>query len=215
MIKLKKKSIRNNIKISGLEISSNVFLQIKIVILLSLITNQLEASGLGDWRTQTPNGNSIESILNPFTLRLQNGKELYSIDKWYFYKNHIVGIIESNKVRTEKSQKTYFVVNEKSYAIEKFNKKSKWETHLTEHNLNPKLYTRWYSDNWDYISDLSLLLIFTWPLLIPILLFLLFLYQRFIHDFGMTKISSLIRIFICPVIFISVFFLLGTFPQSI
>ncbi|GAA4333717.1 hypothetical protein GCM10023184_27090 [Flaviaesturariibacter amylovorans] len=82
------------------------------------------------------------------------------IDRWYFYKGHVVGRLVSG----------YFVANERSGEIRGFEEEQYWKEYLAERDLVPKYWTRWHTGNWRWLDDYAFALLLIGALvLIPLL----------------------------------------------
>lgn len=165
--------------------------------------------GMGDWQCRTPDDHTIDNYSgNGYTLHLLNALPYYTVDKlsrWYFYKGFIVG----------ERKDGYFIANEQTSVIDTFRDKKTWLTTISQKNLKPLFWTRWYTDRWSYLDDLSFFLFMNSYFLLPLaIIFLLLLYRaiRF-EKFNIKKPCTLIILIIGSIVFIE--YLSQQFPQSI
>ncbi|HCS20854.1 MAG TPA: hypothetical protein DIW47_09905 [Bacteroidetes bacterium] len=169
--------------------------------------------GLTDWSATTPGGNEIYDFSNK-TLRLKNGDELENIGKWYFYSGYIIGQPNFGGYLT--NPKLYFVVNEQTYKIDTFSNQVDWKNFIESRGLQPKIWTRWYDNDWVELIDGILLFSFFYFYISLPLLFLLgiILYRAItLESFNTRKPYTLTSLFIFS-LFLLVW-LSEKFPQSI
>ncbi len=182
-------------------------------VLLLCHSASLARAGIADWGRKTPGGNEINNYADNATLYLKNGTTLPGIAKWYFYKNHIVGLTRANAL---------FIVDEGTCDISEISKGDFLFTGqisnevLSRKQLEPALYTRSYDSDWQTsaISNFILLLIF-WPYVtVPaIAAYLWLLYGAIRHR--MSLLSPYTKVMIVISAYLIIDFLLDLFPQSI
>ena len=132
---------------------------------------------LSVWSSPTPGAHVIHGDhLDGLTrLGTSAGELVDSVDRWYFYRGYVVGA-------TNKASR-YFVFNERSAEVTRFPTRASWRAYLQQHSLVPAIYTRWYSDDWDFnMRDLGAYLVvevfFSFVLAILVLLFASFYKTR-------------------------------------
>jgi hypothetical protein len=164
--------------------------------------------GLADWSCETPNGNEINNFTG-LTLYLKGRARIENLDKWYFYKGHVIGM--TGRYSTETSY--FFVANEFTGKIDSFPNEAEWLNYLSNNKLTPKMWTRWYRDDWTSYDGFAL----AFKILIcsPLILVYFFLvYQAFrFENFRLKSPNTLIVTIVAGLIFID--WLLEQFPQSI
>ncbi|MEM6299898.1 MAG: hypothetical protein AAF740_14515 [Bacteroidota bacterium] len=169
--------------------------------------------GFGDWQNYTPYYNTIDNFMgNDRRLRLRNGKEITSLEKWYFYKEYIVCVV-SQGYKDPKLR--FLVINEVSSKIHEFETEKEWNTFLEDNRLVPLVWTRWHSGDWVAYDDLLFLTIFLFFISIPLgVLYVLMAIKAFRReDFDPRKPFTLITIAIPMLLF--QMYLFDIFPQSI
>jgi hypothetical protein len=114
-------------------------------LLLLLLPAFCLALGTGDWEARTPGGNVMYDDGSGPKLRVIENQGFGAIKEWYFYKDHIV----------LKTMEAWLVVDDVSGGRVVFEQESAWENYLKAHQLKPKLWTRWYADNWRFYERMS------------------------------------------------------------
>jgi hypothetical protein len=181
--------------------------QMKYLVLLGLtiISSNLLGYGIGDWSHITPNGNVMGDPGSGTSLYINKTRqEILGINKWYFYKDKIVG----------KAGKEHFVVDEKEGEVIFFRNRNEWLNFIQVNNLEPSIFTRWYTDNWVDGDHLLVWLIFLPFISVPfILLFLFALYKAITKErFGITRPYT--AFVLATTILISSVLILDCYPQS-
>ncbi len=75
----------------------------------------------------------------------KNGSHVLEfIGKWYFYKSHVVGTLDSNHVSK------FFIINESTCNVSLFDDLITFKTAIKHEGLKPILWTRWYDANWGF-----------------------------------------------------------------
>ena len=123
----------------------NIFL----LLFLTISSTCLAGIGLADWSRITPGHNEINNFYGGSAIYFSKGTELDSLERWYFYKGHIVG---------ELTGKGFFVANELTSEVVRFSDKSSWKNYIESANLEPKVWTRWYDTDWNFFQALPYLL---------------------------------------------------------
>ena len=182
------------------------------IILLALILNLNEARGLGlaDWSSYTKNETHFSNS-GGITITLGNRQQYQYLKRWYFYEDHIVGI---GRKRTEGNYKNeYFVVNEKKSSLRLFENENSWNNYRESNNLNPKIWTRWFMDEWSLMRVIMLFAMILSPVTAGVVLLNFYFYYKVFKTRGKKKKWKILAL-IVPV-FLLTFYLLGEFPQSI
>lgn len=176
------------------------------------------------WIDKTPSGyyfqlhdGGLIEYKNPQKEVILNGRSNFN---WYFYKNHTVGYFSKNSHR----KPSFFISNELKNSIDVFEDEKEWQSRISELNLKPKFWTRWFSDTWSFnpIEDsaeglvfLVYLILFGRILIVVFIGFLISWFLRFkeIYVYWLKRIAILS----CMIFgsYLVVNFLLCTFPQSI
>lgn len=73
--------------------------------------------------------------------------EVPSIQKWYFYKGHIIGLFEDDQPLR------YFIINEATCSLDSFTNMTEFENAITTKHLNPLIWKRWHNDNWGFFFE--------------------------------------------------------------
>jgi hypothetical protein len=119
------------------------------------------AIGLGDWERDTPFGNKMYDAGSGTNFVFKsNGQEIKGINKWYFYRGHTIG---------EYGRASYFTANEQNSTLKTFDTQQEWENEIIKLNLKP-FWARWYQDDWYFLDDLLLIMVFTLYISIPLLI---------------------------------------------
>lgn len=162
-------------------------------------------SPITDWSQATPGGNEIQNY-DQVTLVLQNGEEVKPLAKWFFYKDHVCGLLENG---------TYFMANELTSQVDTFGTEKDWENYGRENKLHPFLWTRWYTSDW-VVLDSDVLLFFVYNYYIAFaLLFLIFGLLYFAlkkEKLKPTKPATLVLLGL--ILLLIVWWCLERFPQS-
>ena len=169
----------------------------------------LSAIGVSDWMEKTPQGNEINNI-NGISLYLKNQQQVNNLWKSYFYKDHVVGM--TTDPADSKMRVSYFIVNEKTLEIKKFDAVEKWQTDLKLNDLEPKFWTRWYFGDWTFFNDDVFFLGIV--LIIPFAIFLFMLYKSIKKEkFKLFKPYTSISVLLFLLMLF--YWLSDQFPQSI
>lgn len=129
--------------------------------------------GISDWHYETSNGSTISDPGSGIYLWNHN-TELSSLRKWYFYKNHIIG--EYEHLTNNKYVTGYFILNELNGNLKTYDDTNLFENDLKNQQLTPQFWTRWYSDHYEVIQLIYILLWVFWmfyaPIAITVILFI-------------------------------------------
>lgn len=185
--------------------------------LLLLILIQISFSPYGncsfsEWSNQTKNGNTILNFGGNGIEIITSKRTIENVKRWYFKKNHIIGEIQSNE--TEKIK--YFVLDEKKGNLFTFRKKSNWDNYIKKQNLIPKLYTRWFTDDWDiYNNGFFSFYLMIFPISLPLTFLYLFILYRALkkEKFKLKKPYTLVFLVFTLIILLDI--IMSKFPQSI
>lgn len=183
----------------------NIYLFLMIFLPVSL-----SALGISDWTEKTPKGNEINNI-NGTSLYLNNQQQIDGLWKWYFYKGYIVGQTADPSVADMNI--SYFVVNETTYQITKFNSIEDWEGYLKRNELKPQIWTRWYFGDWTFFNnDIFFVGIY---LLIPFIFLFTFLLYKAIKKEKFKLFRPYTTTIVILFLLIFCYWLLDQFPESI
>jgi len=167
--------------------------------------------GFGDWAAHTKNNTYFNSPGGGTIITLANGKKYEHPYKWYFYRDHIIGIRKKNITGGYKHD--FFVINEKEGVIHTFNSEAKWKMYIDSNDLNPKYWKRWYTESWNHLELILLLAIFFFPISIPIILFNIYCYYKWAKfNKDWEKWRSLATITPALILLLTI---LGKFPESL
>ena len=125
-------------------------------LILLLIPTIGQCAEFASWWQQTKYGNEVCSekgaagYINSIKCRMSgydniNGHTISNLDRWYFYQAHIVGEIVDNDKRS------FFLFNELTCQSEVFSGREAFDERITELRLKPKIWTRWYKENYGLI----------------------------------------------------------------
>lgn len=175
------------------------------LLFLTVVEPSPASIGVADWSSTTPGGNSIE-YNDGKRLILERDTRFEDIDEWYFYHDCIVVKIDVGK---------YLVVDEKGRTHQLFDSYDAWQQYIKSHDLEPALWTRWYSDDWEsgtlLIAQLSAII---W---MPLMVFYFrTAYRAFrLEKFSLRKKNTLVTLISTVVILYAVFLVLcEVYPQS-
>jgi hypothetical protein len=193
--------------------SSNNLKPVKFFLTISFLFISLKLSGFGlmdCWGQETPGGNFMGEAYSGNGVYLtipKTGDKLLRIKKWYFYHNFIVGEFEENN--------TLFIIDERTGEQLLFNSREQWIKEIQSRELEPILWTRWYTGNWVEGPSLLVLLLLLSVFYLPItLLFALFFILILMKE--RIRLSFFLKIFaLFFIITAGVFLLLDYFPSSI
>lgn len=182
----------------------------KNIFLLLLFPVFIFSQGFSDWTSRTPKGNEINNF-NGKSLIFKDGKTLEGLWEWYFYKDHIVGILADSFA--DEIKFSYYIVNEKTEIIQKFNSEKEWNSAVERQKLKPKFWKRWYQGDWKFFDDSSIgMVLFAFILLVPLYLLLLF-FEKFVIKKN-SKFSNLAIVLTADLLIIFLIWLSDNFPQS-
>ncbi len=169
--------------------------------------------GLADWGCTTPGGNEISNYRGGIALYLKTGWTIEGLNKWYFYKSHIICVNNENKL---------FIVDERTGVVDSSdagyilsNRNSSVEL-LKQKHLEPKIWTRWYDSDWEtsLVSNFPLFLIFGFYIAIPLLILYFWLWYKAIRQkLSINKAYPRVVYIITGLVLIN--YLFDVFPQSI
>jgi hypothetical protein len=178
----------------------NKLLLIMLITFISM--SRPYAQGIGDWDAKTPGGNTMLDSGSGTVLKFSNPySEIKGINKWYFFRGHIIG----------KSYDGFFVTNEHSHTNLLFHSESVWNEYLVDNNLKPTLWIRWYQDDWRFLGNAFMVFVFA---ITVIICFVLYLMVRWV----LSKLNislSMRKYWIMALLVTIVMLLLDAFPQSI
>lgn len=120
-----------------------------LFLLLALLPNHSKAIAGTDWGAQTPHGNMISDNWGPKSLIVNDSFVLQNLQQWYFYKGHIIGKYAPNEGSLLSK---YFLFNEYFSELDTFSNSNEWSQHIQKKHLQPTIWTRWHSGDWDTIS---------------------------------------------------------------
>lgn len=180
-----------------------------LTLFLIFILTTGNAIGWGSWRCETVNGSIIRHPGGSIYLESErNGNRinLSGLKKWYFYKDHIVGIylVKDNSSWVE----NYFVLNELNLILSTFTEIQEFNKYLSTTNLVPEIETKWFSQYWKPLNE-DLMMLLVYPLFIfgfPFVLLVLLISECSTKGFR-TAFSSLKRPFLLSLLFCIVYFL--------
>lgn len=124
-------------------------LQIILATILVFCAINTQAIAWTDWEAETPGGNSISDNWGPKTLIVQDSFVLQGLKEWYFYESHIIGTYGPDY---DENNRGFFIYNETHHKLDTFNVESNWISAIDQKELQPSVWTRWYSGDWTSIS---------------------------------------------------------------
>ena len=179
-----------------------------LTITFLIITLSSRAIGLGDWQKKTPCGNVMGDPGGGTILILtKNNQVINNISRWYFFRKHIVGQTSSD----------YFIVNETTGEVWRYNEVQEWNTAIKKSELSPTIWTRWFTDNWKFYERMLFTIIFIGAfILLPLLFFLFRRLNRWITSDDKPKFKKTqVAVFIGIALIIVARILLDIYPQSV
>lgn len=126
---------------------------IRFLFILFLYPSFSFAGEWGQWYHKTPGKNLISNLKisdkyrNIFSCRTYDTVSIHYLEKWYFYKKHIVGKYEFDQPNK------YFIINEKTCVVADYSSYQDLQHALIEKKLEPLIWTRWHNDNWGYFFE--------------------------------------------------------------
>lgn len=201
-------------------------MRLYIFLILFFSSIVVSAGGLSTWSQITPCGNEIwfesaypnkwnyivcEKVVNNsnFTDKRDDGEK---ISKWYFYNQKIIGISNYEK------DNSFFVFDELNCKITYFQTQIEFDNYLTENELRPKVWTRWYDSyygGWLY-SNVNGTFIHLWNSIVAVLIMILsfwFLSHLIKSKFDLKSIRN--KSFIVLVLIVSIILFLDIYPNSL
>jgi hypothetical protein len=130
--------------------------------MLGAFSNTCFAGGLSAWEDDTPYGNKLYHDGEADKLvELTIDSSSVWFKEFYFYKNYIIA----------KTEGTFYIINERTNAIDEFHNELVFKKALAENELNPVFITRWYDENYGidkFWFPFSMILL-PFPFLMPII----------------------------------------------
>ena len=124
---------------------------LRILFLTLALPHLAFCGGFSSWTRDTPGGNTIcgEKFILIYCNYMrgvhQSQKCVDHIERWYFFRNHIVGNYWQDSVQQ------YFIFNETDCTCQTFNNEQDFEKSRVAQKLEPFFWTRWYSTYWGVI----------------------------------------------------------------
>ncbi len=191
----------------------------KSLLLFLMLPHFAFCGGFSDWSYTTQSRNTIsgawrnnEVFVTIQCCQMYDGVQNYQtvvehIERWYFYRNHILGNYWQNGVQR------YFIFNETDCVCETFENTWAFDKSRIAHHLKPMFWTRWYDDSdmdaYRSLGDLSFLF-FQLPFLV--LLVILSITKLIRTQFSVkNRFNQLSFLFFC---FLPLWHWLNTHPQS-
>jgi len=138
------------------------------IILILVRVPEVKAMGLGEWGFNRSLGISLHNTYGPTQIDVLN-ETISNVEEWYFYKKHIIGFCGKKD-----QNRTYFVLNEGSKEIFRFQEFEKWKKFIRQKKLKPKIWTRWFrSHDSVFLMVLVIYSIYFWFISIPLLILFL------------------------------------------
>lgn len=124
--------------------------------------SSLFSMGLGDWRCETGNGTTINHPGGGTNMWYKKKDKTYhrlqNLQKWYFYKNNVIGYYAKFDHDTQSWKRDYyFVLNEDLGTLDTFNLEYDWGSFLNKNQLVPPNKTKWYRNSWKPIDQVLLM----------------------------------------------------------
>ena len=150
-----------------------------ILLILWLYPFQSSAIGWGDWENKTANGTRFVSPGGTVIILPNHETYKYAVT-WYFYKDHIIGI---GNTYGQERRREFFVIdeNENKETIHTFETEERWQAFIDVNNLEPLVWTRWFTDDWDLLESLVWVAYFAFPLVVMVILMNGYLFYKFIR----------------------------------
>ncbi len=177
-----------------------------IVLSFVIIANVSFGFGMSDWVQKTPGGHQMFDVGSGTQLQISSSSEtLENINRWYFYKNHVVGELSNG----------FFILDESSGKLTNFSSDKEWLNETDVRGLKPLLWTRWYNDNWVDFEWLLILAMLGWIIWIPLALFFLYMIYRAVIKEKFNYRKPFTRVVTITVLLLGTMILLDLFPSSI
>jgi len=162
--------------------------------------------GLADWSETTSTGTRFNAPGDGIHLTTQNHKvKLRELKKWYFYNGFIIGSNYKGK------SLSYFILNESSEQIEEYPLKEEWSKAIADRKLKPGIWLREFSGTWNHMHNLSLALLFLFPLALLLLAAQIFWTVMAVKR---RKTNYMLGAIILPAVF-TFLYVISSFPQSL
>jgi hypothetical protein len=123
-----------------------------------------------------------------------------NVDKWYYYKNHVIG----------KSSEHYFVFNELTKELRFFSEEQEWELFLEKQFLYPQIRTRWYAGQYTW-GNTAFLILFSIPCSIIISEYV----KKKLNEENFAWDKRVVKNAIIFIFCLIILYLLEVFPQSL
>lgn len=181
-------------------------LHVLIATILVICSFQLQAIIWTDWEAETPGGNIISDNWGPKTLIVQDSFMLQGLKEWYFYEQHIIGTYGPDY---NKNNRCFFIFNETNLQLDTFDLETNWISAINQKDLQPSVWTRWYSEDWESIS-------FTTIFISIIMILLLWMISRMLSGKGLLqKKKATLLFWFCVFTLFTVIKCMFNFPQSL
>ncbi len=124
------------------------------------------------WSNKTPGGNEMR---NGAGVNLTPGVFIQNIDRWYFYKGHILGHFRTGSAQvggysaSVDPRLNWFIGNEATGEYETFTTEADWDEVRKRSGLVPLL-VRWHDGDWHFLTNGYLVYMYSF-LAIPFLAF--------------------------------------------
>ena len=135
----------------------NQFIKVGIIMLTLFFPFESKCGEFESWWQTTPKGNIIgkEKWNNEYVIGIvcknadkkskKNGHTLKNLEKWYFYRSHIIGEFKDS------SSTKYFVLDELNCEYSIYKNENDFNIQIKQKRLKPLFWTRWYNSNWGVI----------------------------------------------------------------
>lgn len=152
-------------------------------------------AGFSEIFFETPGGHIIchcDPYSSSQTPILIGFEKLEKLDKWYFYRNHVIGF----------GNNYYFIFNESTLSIQYFKDVKQWHNAIIKQRLKPIIYTRWLnlSDSpEEFKFAIVVIAILAFPFALIVVIILSFLHYRRIIIWGKNSFRIL---WLCFLLFV-------------
>lgn len=158
-------------------------MKIRVSVFFTIVFLTIQSSygmSLGEWSYGTKHRTFISGDGG---VQIENRRNrIYNVKKWYYYKDHIIGLTSISYHKTEEQKESYFILNELTGKIDTFQNAKEWRDSIRESELKP-IYTRWYTNHFNRALFLIALCSIIYPFFsIPIFLLLLYLLFKFLKE---------------------------------
>ncbi len=147
---------------------------VRVVVTTLLLIGQVlpTKATMDGWINTTPGGLEMRG---GNLLTLAPGRFVCCMDKWYFYRGHVLGHFRDGGSFGDSGAPSdpslqWVIVDERTSRVWTFTSTDAWENARDEMGLKPALWERWYRNDWHVLTNSFAMFLYAMLLAIPVLL---------------------------------------------